>query len=241
MPNTGTATVISDPLCFLVRERGRNGCPHLTGKHVETPVKSRALGCWGVALGPQPSPSHSTLFSSYMTELRFKRTLVRTVNWVGKRRAPRLQTVVILTDRCDSEAAVLESVCPVPDCWRDLKCVWISPHCPARPAPPTQGLISAGHTAGTQETLPDWMGTFVLHVCIFDLPLFLVRHSWQISAYLGDIGAAALIHSKEESALWFGACTRKRTADLTQFRLFFMKSSLNLRAADLLILQILID
>lgn len=46
------------------------------------------------------------------------------------------------------------------------------------------------------------MGTFVLHVCIFDLLQFLVRHSWQISAYLDDIGAAALIHSKEESALW---------------------------------------
>lgn len=45
LQNTGMPTVVSDPLCFLVRERGSNGCPHFTGEHVETPVKSRVLGC----------------------------------------------------------------------------------------------------------------------------------------------------------------------------------------------------
>lgn len=64
----------------------------------------------------------------------------------------------------------------------------------------TSSSLSGGRVldvlAGAQEVL-DEICEFALHAFVFViLPLFLVRFSWQSSVYPGDIGAAALVHSK---------------------------------------------
>lgn len=226
---------------FPCEGAGQEQLPHFTGEHVESPVKSRPLGCWGVALGPQPSPSHSTLISSYMTEPRFKRILVRTVNW------SREKTWTLAPDCFHMDSQVRLWGCSFGVC---VPCSWLLerpemclnlPSLPCHPRPSTQGLSSAGHIAGIQETLPDWMGTFVLHACI----------SWSPS-----IPGKTLLANFCLSGWHWPSCTysfkriicpliwrlhRKEDCWLDPILSFFMKSSLNLPVADLLIQQIFID
>ena len=73
-----------------------------------------------------------------------------------------------------TQAVVLESVWSVPDCWRDLKCARIFPHCPPPQPPHSGGSVLDTQQVPRRHFLIEWGHWFYTHLYL-DLPLFLVR------------------------------------------------------------------